>query len=170
MFLEKATENTLIIYQNIMSLVLTRTGPVIELYDMPESREVPNFTGADANQWDYFLKIRTDVLKALEEARNEKIIGKPLEARIVIVPKDEETKTVLEHTPNIHQLFIVSEAEIADEYSGTKSYQYVDVFVEKHPGEKCDRCWMHADSVGQFEDHPTLCERCHDVVVNHYQG
>src|SRR5699024_9855465 len=124
----------------------------------------------DANQWDYFLKIRTDVLKALEEARNEKIIGKPLEARIVIVPKDEETKTVLENTPNIHQLFIVSEAVIAEEHEGTKSYQCVDVFVEKHPGEKCDRCWMHADSVGQFEDHPTLCERCHDVVVNHYQG
>ncbi|KAI8921769.1 Glutamate/Leucine/Phenylalanine/Valine dehydrogenase-domain-containing protein [Entophlyctis helioformis] len=38
-FLEKATENTLEIYQNIMKQVLIRTGPVIEMFDVPNSRE-----------------------------------------------------------------------------------------------------------------------------------
>ncbi|KAH9253422.1 hypothetical protein BASA81_008619 [Batrachochytrium salamandrivorans] len=38
-FLEKATENTLEIYQNVMKQVLVRSGPVIEMFDVPNSRE-----------------------------------------------------------------------------------------------------------------------------------
>lgn len=38
-FLEKATENTLEIYQNIIKSVLARTGPVIEVFDLPNTRE-----------------------------------------------------------------------------------------------------------------------------------
>jgi glutamate dehydrogenase len=38
-FLEKATENTLDIYQDIIRQVLVRTGPVIEVFDLPNSRE-----------------------------------------------------------------------------------------------------------------------------------
>nr|KAJ3412067.1 NAD-dependent glutamate dehydrogenase [Polyrhizophydium stewartii] len=38
-FLEKATDNTLEIYQNIMKQVLVRSGPVIEMFDVPNSRE-----------------------------------------------------------------------------------------------------------------------------------
>ena len=30
--------------------------------------------------------------------------------------------------------------------------------------EKCERCWIHRDTVGQDTDHPTLCSRCADVV------
>ncbi|KAJ3410477.1 NAD-dependent glutamate dehydrogenase [Chytridiales sp. JEL 0842] len=38
-FLEKATENTLEIYMSVIKQVLVRTGPVIELFDVPNSRE-----------------------------------------------------------------------------------------------------------------------------------
>ncbi|CAG8595145.1 6822_t:CDS:2, partial [Acaulospora colombiana] len=38
-FLEKATENTLEIYQNVMKTVLKRTGPVIEMFEVEGSRE-----------------------------------------------------------------------------------------------------------------------------------
>ncbi|POG77333.1 NAD+ dependent glutamate dehydrogenase [Rhizophagus irregularis DAOM 181602=DAOM 197198] len=38
-FLEKATENTLEIYQNVMKAVLKRTGPVIEMFEVEGSRE-----------------------------------------------------------------------------------------------------------------------------------
>ncbi|MEJ8777800.1 isoleucine--tRNA ligase [Pseudogracilibacillus sp. ICA-222130] len=140
----------------------------VQLTDMPEAREVVGFKEEDAVKWDHFLKIRTDVLKALEEARNEKVIGKPLEAKITIAGKDEQTKAVLASIPHIHQLLIVSEAAIGEKHENAKEYQYVYVYVEKHDGEKCDRCWMHAHTVGQNEKHPTLCDRCAEVVEEHY--
>jgi len=114
------------------------------------------------------MKVRSDVLKALEEARNEKIIGKPLEAKITVEAKDNDTKEVLASTPYIHQLFIVSEANINESHPNAKEYQYVNVHVEKHEGDKCNRCWMHANSVGENEKHPELCSRCAEVVEEHY--
>jgi glutamate dehydrogenase len=38
-FLGKATASTLGLYENILKQVLVRTGPVIEMYDVPSSRE-----------------------------------------------------------------------------------------------------------------------------------
>lgn len=38
-FLEKATENTLDIYQEVMDEVERREGPVIEMYEVEDSRE-----------------------------------------------------------------------------------------------------------------------------------
>lgn len=140
----------------------------VQLTDMPEVREVTNFTEEDVAKWDHFLKVRSDVLKALEEARNDKIIGKPLEARITVEAKDEQTKEMIESIPHIHQLLIVSDATINESHPDAKEYHYVNVFVEKHDGEKCDRCWMHADSVGENEKHPDLCSRCAEVVESHY--
>src|SRR5699024_11679886 len=57
-------------------------------------------------------------------------------------------------------IFIVSEANINETHPNAKEYQYVKVHVEKHEGDKCNRCWMHANSVGENEKHPELCSRC----------
>jgi glutamate dehydrogenase len=38
-FLEKATQHTLDIYSNVMNQVLVRSGPVIEMFHVPNSRE-----------------------------------------------------------------------------------------------------------------------------------
>lgn len=139
----------------------------VQLTDIPEAKTVfANET--DLEKWDHFMKVRDDVLKALEEARNEKVIGKSLEAKITIVAKDEKTKDVLEHIPYLHQLLIVSEADVAESMDGGKDYRYVDVKVEKHPGEKCARCWVASETVGEDHDHPDLCSRCADVVKTHY--
>lgn len=140
----------------------------VQLTDMPNVREIANFTKEDQEKWDHFMKVRTDVLKALEEARNEKIIGKPLEAKITIEAKDDYTKEVLQSIPHIHQLLIVSEAIINEKHSQAKEYKYVNIHVEKHPGEKCERCWIHSDTVGENEKHPTICTRCAEVVEEHY--
>src|SRR5699024_3199782 len=85
----------------------------VQLTDMPAFHEVASFDQETLTKWDHCMKVRSDVLKALEEARNEKVIGKPLEAKLTIVPKDTETKEVLESIPQLQQMLIVSEAEIA---------------------------------------------------------
>ncbi|MFD1360265.1 isoleucine--tRNA ligase [Lentibacillus salinarum] len=139
----------------------------VQLTDIPEPRKI---TGIDTlyEKWDHFMNVRDDVLKALEEAREGKVIGKSLEAKLTIVPKDSETKEVLAGISNLHQLFIVSEADVMDEASDANAYQYVNVKVEKHPGEKCARCWTATETVGDDQNHPELCSRCADIVKAHY--
>ncbi|GAA0445757.1 isoleucine--tRNA ligase [Lentibacillus halophilus] len=139
----------------------------VQLTDIPEPRDITGFDKLYA-KWDHFMQVRNDVLKALEEARETKDIGKSLEAKITIVPKDQETKDVLENIPHVHQLFIVSEAVITDDAPEANEYQYVYVLVEKHPGEKCARCWTASETVGQDQNHPDLCLRCADIVNEHY--
>src|SRR5699024_12143102 len=55
------------------------------------------------------------VLKGLEVARADKVIGNSLEAFITITPKYEQTKAVLESIPFCHQLLIVSDADVTEE-------------------------------------------------------
>jgi len=134
---------------------------------MPEPRKISNF---NEEKWDQFMKIRDDVLKALEEARNNKVIGKSLESKVTIVPKDNETKEVLNSMEHLHQLLIVSEAVVAESAENAKEYRYTDVFVEKHPAETCERCWVSSDTVGEDHDHPHLCTRCASIVKENYSA
>lgn len=144
------------------------TEETVHLTDMPVKREITDFDEAKKEKWDLFMEIRDDVLKALEEAREEKVIGKSLESVITIVPKDEKTKEILEAIPNVHQLFIVSEAIMKEKDGEAKEYRYVDVKVEKYSGETCERCWVTSNTVGEDEEHPTICTRCAEVVKHHY--
>ncbi|MFD1447030.1 isoleucine--tRNA ligase [Oceanobacillus profundus] len=139
----------------------------VQLTDIPEPREIAGMD-ALAPKWNHFMNVRDDVLKALEEARNDKVIGKSLEAKITIVPKDEETKEVLTNMEHLHQFLIVSEAVLSESNGSAKEYKFVDVAVEKHPGEKCERCWVASETVGEDHDHPELCSRCAAVVKEHY--
>ncbi|WP_368654747.1 isoleucine--tRNA ligase [Ornithinibacillus sp. 4-3] len=139
----------------------------VQLTDMPEAVEIADMDETVA-KWNHFMKVRQDVLKALEEARDEKVIGKSLEAKVTITAMDEETKQVLASIPYLHQMLIVSEVVIRDRDSNAKEYRYVKVQVEKHPGEVCARCWVSSETVGQDKDHPTLCTRCAEIVKTHY--
>ncbi|RDW17910.1 isoleucine--tRNA ligase [Oceanobacillus chungangensis] len=139
----------------------------VQLTDIPEAREVADYEQIEA-KWEHFMAVRDDVMKALEEARNDKVIGKSLEAKLTLVPKDEQTKEVLLSMEHLHQYLIVSEANVVDAAENAKEYKCVDVVVEKHPSEKCERCWVSDNSVGHDHDHPELCERCATVVKEHY--
>ncbi|MBM7571752.1 isoleucine--tRNA ligase [Aquibacillus albus] len=139
----------------------------VQLTDLPDPKDVKDKEQLKA-KWDNFMEIRDDVLKALEEARAEKVIGKSLEARISIVPNNNETKVLLENIEQLHQLFIVSEANVEDNHSEAKEYDHVKVHVEKHTGDRCERCWVASDTVGTDNEYPELCSRCADIVKEHY--
>lgn len=141
----------------------------VQLTDIPQPRKIVGFEKAP-EKWDHFMKVRDDVLKALEEARNGKIIGKSLEAKITLVPRDAETRNVLKEIPNIHQLLIVSDATVVESAPDAGEYRFVNIAVEKHPGQKCERCWISSETVGEDGDHPELCTRCADIIKEHYSA
>ena len=113
-------------------------------------------------KWDEIYALRETVNKALEEKRNEKLIGKPLDAKVTLTVADEQTAERLRSYPELKGVFIVSAVEIA---TGTVTAEGgVDVTVEKAPGQKCERCWCFSEEVGKIELHPTLCKRCAEVL------
>ncbi|MDC3412851.1 isoleucine--tRNA ligase [Aquibacillus sp. 3ASR75-11] len=140
-----------------------------QLTDMPTPREVEGSENLK-NKWDQFMEVRDDILKALEEARAEKVIGKSLEAKVTIAPKDTATKELLNNIGHLHQLLIVSETEVSDDLTDAKTYDHVSVLVEKHPGKRCERCWVASETVGSDDQYPELCSRCATIVTKHYQG
>ena len=138
----------------------------VQLTDIPEAEKVMEQELIE--KWNEFMNIRDDVLKALEEARDEKIIGKSLESKVTIVPKNQHVKHILESIPYLYQMLIVSETVLSEEDQDAKAYKHVHVKVEKHPGETCERCWVSSETVGDHDNHPGLCSRCVDVVEKHY--
>jgi len=140
----------------------------VQLTDIPEPREVENFSDELVEKWQHFMNVRSDVLKGLEEARNDKTIGNSLEAKIYIEAKDDETKEVINSIAHLHQYLIVSEAVLNESHPEAKEYQYINMFVEKHPGGKCSRCWTMSETVGDNAEHPEVCNRCVEVIKTHY--
>lgn len=130
------------------------------LTDFPsELRDLKNWRNVELeNRFDPIWSIRDRVLKSLEEARREKIIGHPREAKVVLT-LNTETETILKGTTeDLSRLFLVSELEF-------KKGDHVSVTVEHASGQKCARCWVFTSSVGKNPEHPNLCHRCVEAVL-----
>ncbi|GKV67732.1 isoleucine--tRNA ligase 1 [Sporosarcina sp. NCCP-2716] len=145
------------------------TAESIQLTDMPDAQDV------DAEElrktFDQLMLVRDDVLKALEEARNSKVIGKSLEAHVSMAVSDDLKALFDTEDINFAQFFIVSEFSLSDEAAlptGAGTYASGKIAVGKASGEKCERCWTISETVGDNKEYPELCARCADVVAHHY--
>ena len=147
-------------------------GGYAQLQDMPEVHVFENVE-ALSEKWGKFMKVRDNVLKSLETARNEKTIGKSLTASITLYP-NKEINELLGDIENLHKLFIVSEATIGGELEkapdNAQRFENLAIVVEKAQGETCERCWIVTSKVGENKEHPTLCPDCATTVINYYQG
>ncbi|MBE6816573.1 MAG: isoleucine--tRNA ligase [Ruminococcaceae bacterium] len=116
-------------------------------------------------KWDRIHEIRTDVQKALELARNEKIIGKPLEAKVTLYADGELREFLEAAKADLPEIFITSAVEIADGEGEVKGdVEGLSVTISKAEGEKCERCWKYTRTVGMNAAHPTLCKECADTM------
>lgn len=143
----------------------------VQLTDMPEYRELANAEVLE-EKWSEFLKVRDDVLKALEEARNEKVIGKSLTAKVTLYVNEKTNALLSSIDESLKQLFIVSGFEIAGSYTeapeNALKLETAAIVVTKAEGETCERCWIVTPDVGHDHNHPGLCPRCAEVVNEHY--
>jgi isoleucyl-tRNA synthetase len=115
-----------------------------------------------AEDWRTLLAVRETVLKALEEARNQKLIGGNLQAQVTLTAADP-VYSVLERFQNdLRYIFIVSAVDLK-KGSGNGDTP-VTVQVSKAPGTKCERCWNYSIHVGDDRNSPTVCERCSAVL------
>lgn len=130
----------------------------VYLENMPEVKDLQD--DQLLAKYDSFMAVRDNVLKALEEARNNKVIGKSFNAKLTLYPTGEVKELLESLSINLQQVFIVSQFEIKE---GTGEFTFTDlsIDVEKAEGETCDRCWQVVP-----ETKEGLCPRCESVVAN----
>ncbi len=130
----------------------------IFLEDIVEKQTIENGDEIEAF-FDSFLQVRKDVLKAIEELRNQKVIGSSLEAKVTLSLKDQY-KAVESISEDLKQYFIVSKVELVNDTT-LPEFDSSYIKVEKFDGEKCPRCWNYFDKA---EMEGEVCVRCYNAV------
>jgi isoleucyl-tRNA synthetase len=134
--------------------------------------------------WQQLRQIRSDVNVVLEKARQDKIIGASLEAKVLLYIADEDLRQQMQQmnpkttelkdnngVDELRYLFICSQVELLDTPEPLNSLPYNQQFedlgigVVKADGEKCDRCWNYSVHIGESKEDPTICERCVEALA-----
>lgn len=111
-------------------------------------------------KYNQFMALRDDVLKALEIARNEKIIGKSLNAKVLINPAPRVAKLLIALKIDFAQVFIVSSFEVVASKLNGDTYDSGVIEIQPAEGVTCSRCWQVVPEV----DEDGLCPRCRKIV------
>ncbi|BAE84671.1 isoleucine--tRNA ligase [Desulfitobacterium hafniense] len=144
-------------------------GSHVQTEEMPEA--LPQWLDeALEKKWDTLLAVRSEVTKALEKARQDKLINHPLTAQVDLYP-NAELEGFLRGIPNLSEIFIVSAVQLhsageekPEGLSMAEDLAGFGIAVNSAAGEKCERCWIYDTGVGENQEHPTLCPRCASVV------
>ncbi len=137
--------------------------------------------------WHEYFKLRNHSKPTLEAARQNRQIGKDLDAGLIFnFPHDALTTTVkiaeqnpafivttrlgtdsfhhntmrqiIDFREDFREIMNVSRLDFADD----KNAEFV-VAVHSN-GQKCERCWHWEMDIGRNVEHPTICGRCVEAV------
>jgi isoleucyl-tRNA synthetase len=123
------------------------------------------YSEEQGDRWKVMIDAKSEIAKAIEQARKGKIIGHSLDARVTIAVPEKLRALFAEHLEDLRALLIVSQVQLADEKDiaapfKSEEIEGLAVGVEKARGSKCERCWIYEESVGSNTKHPTVCARC----------
>ena len=110
-------------------------------------------------KWETIATVKAEATKALETARQQKIIGHSLDASVTVYPPDAMRPLLEDECAVLEDILIISgfalgnagEAAVAE---GRVTYESKDIeglriIVEAAGGTKCERCWHYRDQVGE---------------------
>lgn len=131
----------------------------IFLSDMPQHASLKADPALE-EKWNQIRHIREEVQKALENTRQQGVIGSSLEAKVTLKTNDAKMQQFLTDNAALWpEIFIVSAVEVA---AGNAA---LEVAVAHAEGQKCARCWQWKTEVGQpGRAHSDLCDRCAAVL------
>ena len=107
------------------------------------------------------MRIRDDVNRALEAARQDKTIGNSLGARVVLRARGADAALLDRYRDDLPMLFIVSQADLE---TAPGDGSGVEIAVTRADGEKCPRCWRIVHAVSSAAGTEGLCDRCVDAL------
>jgi isoleucyl-tRNA synthetase len=109
--------------------------------------------------WNTLMLVRDQVLKSLEVAREEKRIGKSLEAKVLLTAGPDLYPLLNEYATDLPAVFIVSQVQL-EQGAGDG----VSVEIHRADGTKCERCWKYTLDVGSDPEFPVYCAACADAI------
>ena len=148
-----------------------------EYVQLAEFPEVETFANQEEllDMWKAFMDFRDDVLKALEIARNEKLIGKSMEAKVTVYPNEQVRALLTALNTNLPQLliispdfFTVSEEGPASAPEAAQKFEDVAILVERAEGHVCDRCRQVKAKLSDHEHLEHVCEHCAEVIESEF--
>ncbi len=148
-----------------------------EYVQLAEFLEVETFANQEEllDMWKAFMDFRDDVLKALEVARNEKLIGKSMEAKVTVYPNEQVRALLTALNANLPQLliispdfFTVSEEGPASAPEAAQKFEDVAILVERAEGHVCDRCRQVKAKLSDHEHLEHVCEHCAEVIESEF--
>lgn len=141
----------------------------VQLAEMPEVQTFPD-QEAVLEQWESFMTLRTQAQKALEEARNEKIIGKSLEAHMTIYASEPVRTLLASLDSNLAQLLIVSQLTITEDTVPAQAIVFdgVAFTVDRAAGDVCDRCRRIDETVAERSYNARICDYCASLLEENF--
>jgi isoleucyl-tRNA synthetase len=130
-------------------------GGSVHLQEFPAA-ESARRDGSTERAVEQLLKLRAVIGQAIEQARQDKVIGNALEAAVVLRGDTSSIRNMPKE--DLEEFFILSDLTL--EQAETTS-----AAITKTSYAKCARCWRHRPSVGRSAAHPDLCDRCDEVVT-----
>ena len=123
-------------------------------------------------RWEKLLAVRSEITKVLEIARRDKTIGLSLDAEVLVQLEGDTAVFLADKLDLLQGLCIISRLQVISDPAAAEGVEFIDceevegmkVAVRPAPGDKCERCWIIATTVGEDAEHPTLCSRCASVV------
>ncbi|THB71292.1 MAG: isoleucine--tRNA ligase [Desulfobulbaceae bacterium] len=122
-------------------------------------------------EWHKLVSVRSEITKALELARTDKIIGHPLEAEVLLSVPESLSVFLDSHWQTLKDISIVSKLSKVshDGFNGvtpfvSEEFEDLLIGVKPAPGDKCERCWTRSITVGLDPDHSLICDRCAGVI------
>ena len=121
-------------------------------------------------KWQKMLEYRDDVMKALELARADKMIGKSLDAKVTVYTADSAIyDDLFEFADELATVYITSGASVvkgeAPAGAFTETQSGIAVVVANADGCKCGRCWSYSTEGVDDGEGGFLCERCKKIII-----
>ena len=119
-------------------------------------------------RWELLLKVRGEVSKSLEIARQNKLIGNSLEAAVTLGAPEKLLSFLRQNEAQLQDFFIVSQVELVSslpaEAYRSPELEGLNILVSRAKGKKCERCWIYDPRTGESTDYPSVCPRCRDAL------
>jgi isoleucyl-tRNA synthetase len=142
---------------------------------------------AEQKKWNALFNFRKIILPELEKARQNKHIGKALDARLNWFVDQDDFDRATEVKSDLQEILSVSQVSVllADKsralFSARLLFNPINnlpidattslldgrgITIEHAEGQKCERCWHWETDIGsQFHrEHATICGRCVEAV------
>ncbi|MFE8101597.1 isoleucine--tRNA ligase [Brenneria goodwinii] len=115
--------------------------------------------------WADILKVRSEVNKVIEQARNDKRIGGSLEASVTLYADAGLADKLNQLHQELHFALLTSKAKVESYENAPADAQSTElaglkIALSKAEGHKCPRCWHYESDIGTDTDHPDICGRC----------